>query len=141
MRIHLPVLALLTLILTGCTQSFDPALSGPLTLSYDVQHGEKVTHYSGTVPAAETAEILRQLVPRGEQHKNHLMQETTEATFEYNGVKTPIKWTRVKVGKRMFIFKVRGGEYVLQEPHSLEFERLLKTYGTGVQSKVSGVRP
>lgn len=132
MRIHIPLVVLLTLIAAGCPRSFDPALSGPLTFSFDVQHGETITHYAGTIPAEETAEILRQLVPRGEQHKNHLMQETTNATFEYNGVKTPVKWTRVKVGKRMFVFKVRGGAYVLQEPHSLEFERMLKTYGTGV---------
>lgn len=132
MRIYLAVFALLALILTGCPQSFDPALSGPLTFSYDVQHGEKVTHYSGTIPAAETADILRQLVPRGEQHKNYLMQGTTEATLEYNGVKTPVEWTRVKVGKRIFIFRVRGGEYVLEEPHSVDFEKLLEKYGAGV---------
>lgn len=135
MRIHLSLLALLTLVAAGCPRSFDPALSGPLTFSYEVQHGDAVTRHSGTIPQEETATILRQLVPRGEQHKNHLMQETTEATLEYNGVETAVKWTRVKVGKRMYIFKIRGSEYVLEEPHSVEFGKLLAKYGAEVPVK------
>jgi len=132
MRIHLLLLALLTVIAAGCPRSFDPALSGPLTFSYDVQQGEKVIHYSGAIPAEEAAEILRQLVPREDQYKNNLMQSTTKATLEYNGVKIPVKWRLVKIGKRVLIFKVRGGEYILEEPHSLKVRELLTEYGTGV---------
>lgn len=132
MHIHLPLLALLSLIATGCPRPIDPALSGPLAFSYDVQHGETITRFSGTIPMEEAAEILRQLVPREDQYKKHFVQHTTKATLEYNGVKTPVKWTLLKFGRRVYIFKVRGGEYVLEEPHSVEFEKLLKTYGTGV---------
>lgn len=141
MRIYLPQITLVALIAAGCARSFDPALCGPLTFSFDVQHGEEITHYSGAIPAEETAEILRQLIPRGERHNYHLMQEATEATLEfneatveYNSVRMPIKWTRVKAARRMFIFRVRGGAYVLEEPHSLEFEKLLQTYGTEAQT-------
>ena len=132
MRIHLLLLTLLSLVPMGCPRTFDPALSGALSFSYAVQHGEAITRHSGIIPAEEASEILRQLIPREERHQNYLMQKTTEATLEYNGVETSVKWTRVKVADRMYIFKVRGSEYVLEEPHSMAFEKLLAKYGDEV---------
>lgn len=129
MHSHLSLVLLLCFLPMGCLRALDPALIGPLTFSFTTQHGEKITRYSGTIPAEETAQIFQHLTPLDDTRKNHLMQETTEATFEYNGVKTPIKWTRVKVSKTMFIFKVRGRKYVLEEPYSTEFQQLLSTYG------------
>ena len=129
MKTGIQLLTIFCCFATGCSSTaFNTSKVGDMSLTSTTVSNGRSTQWEWLIPEEELKPILSQISPRDPKYNNVLVSGYQTASLSYEGKHIEMSWWRVKMAQTVILMTIQGEHYMLEEPHSGEFYKLLQKH-------------